>query len=74
MPDKVLKVLRRYLLSFSSYRENTGGGNINPPALRGLISRPIGIVSRENVEGQICENSGFIIMQRKHNSPQIWNN
>ena len=38
MPDKVMKVLRRYLLPFLSYRENTeGGGVIFPtPALRGL--------------------------------------
>ena len=36
MPDTVLKVSRRYLLSFFSYRENTEGGNIYPPALRGL--------------------------------------
>ena len=38
MPNKVLKVSRRYLLSFLSYRENTGGGggNIYPPALPGL--------------------------------------
>ena len=32
MPEKVLKVSRRYLLSFLSYRVNTGGrGNISPP-------------------------------------------
>ena len=36
MPDKVLNVLRRYLRSVLSYRENTGGGNNYPPALRGL--------------------------------------
>ena len=38
MPGKVLNVLRRYLLSLLSYRENTGGGNIYPPppAPRGL--------------------------------------
>ena len=30
MPDKVLQLLRRYLLSLLSYRENKGGGNINP--------------------------------------------
>ena len=44
MLDKVLKVLRRHVLSFMSYRENTegGGGNIYPPALRGWsISRLI---------------------------------
>ena len=29
--DKVLKVLRRYLLSFLSYRDNTGRGNIYAP-------------------------------------------
>ena len=41
MPDKALKVSRRYLRLFLSYRENTGGGNIYPPppqALRGLIN------------------------------------
>ena len=31
MLDKVLKVSCRYLMSFLSYRENTGGGNIYPP-------------------------------------------
>ena len=31
MSDKVLKVSRRYLVSFLSYRENTGGGNIYYP-------------------------------------------
>ena len=38
MPEKVLKVLRRYLLSFLSYRENTGAlvKFTPPPALRGL--------------------------------------
>ena len=36
MPDKVLKVLHRYLLWFLSYRENTEGGNIHPPAPPGL--------------------------------------
>ena len=42
MPEKVLKVSRRYLLWFLSYRENTGGGNIYlppPPALLGLNHR-----------------------------------
>ena len=32
--DKVLKVLRQYLLLFLSYRENTGGGVIFPPSQR----------------------------------------
>ena len=31
MPDKVLKFSRRHQLSFLSYQENTGGGNIYPP-------------------------------------------
>ena len=32
---KVLKVLRRYLLPFLSYRENPAGGDIRPPPQRG---------------------------------------
>ena len=39
MPNKVLKVSRQYLLLFLSYRENKVGGNIYPPALRGLSVR-----------------------------------
>ena len=30
IPNKVLKLSRRYLMSFLSYRENTGGGKIYP--------------------------------------------
>ena len=38
MPDKVLKVLPRYLLSFVRYRESTGGGGVifTPQTLCGL--------------------------------------
>ena len=39
-PDKVLKVLRRYLVWFLSYRENTWWEIFtSPPALRGLIKQ-----------------------------------
>ena len=36
MPDKVLKVLRRYLPSLFIYRENPCGAASEPPAGRGL--------------------------------------
>ena len=43
MADKVLKISRRYLLLFLSYRENTGGGgNIYLQVGRGLIRAPLG--------------------------------
>ena len=51
MPKKVLKVSRRYMLSFLSYREKTGGGNISPPpALRGLKTELIGF--QQKVENE----------------------
>ena len=42
LPEKVLKISRRYLRPFLSYRENPAGGRISPPAGRlvklGLIT------------------------------------
>ena len=40
MPNKVPKVLRRYLSLFWSYRENTVGGIFTLPVGRGLILWP----------------------------------
>ena len=42
MTVKVLEVSRRYLPLFLNYRETTGGGNIYPPALRGLTLAGMG--------------------------------
>ena len=49
MPGKVLKVSRRYRVSFLSYRENTGGGdNIYPTPSAARVKRWLSVKYANN--------------------------
>ena len=62
MLDKVLNVLRLYLLLFWRYPENTGGGNIYPPpppSLRWLrLSTRLSKARKNDVAGQDSTQNG----------------
>ena len=60
MPDKVLKVLHRYLSLFWSYRENIGGGggniytNTTPSGARPKLCKiPLGLAALWAVAGDV---------------------